>query len=109
MRRVQEYVYFKKSFFLNFTILMLVLLIGTVAVDVYDASIVPDAWRSQLLFAHCIIVFSNLAAFIYALEAHISTDIYLSIITLVLNLVTFVVRMVQELLYIDLRPAQYAG
>ncbi len=102
--------YWKKSTYRNFTAILLVAIVAFLILDlVSTGDLIPSDWRHALLVFHAVDAFSGVFSFVFAFEARAPRDKYLMVLFLMINTVTFIIRVVLELYYMDMRPPVYSN
>ena len=76
-----------------------------VATGVYHRpETLPSGWRVTFIGIHIVSFYLNLSGFIYTNEANLKEGVRLAWISLAVNMVSFVTRLIYELVFIDFRP-----
>ncbi|KAG9393846.1 hypothetical protein J8273_4709 [Carpediemonas membranifera] len=101
--------YWKKSTYRNFTGTLTVYIFIFEVVDlISQASIVPSGWRPSLLLFHAVHIYTCTASFVFAVESRAIRDTWLMVVYFFLNTIMFIIRIITEIYYMDLRTPVYS-
>eukprot|EP00708_Paratrimastix_pyriformis_P001352 EC839115.1.p1 GENE.EC839115.1~~EC839115.1.p1 ORF type:complete len:180 (+),score=23.67 EC839115.1:67-540(+) len=106
-RRKQLYVWLSLTF--GALLLAAALYDLIVTVWIQSSDVLPSGWRSVIMLLHSASFYIFLIGFIYSYEAASTWNIGLSLLSFVVNLVAFVLRVVYELAFIDMHPASFTS